>query len=1270
MAAAIPPVNMLPFIGKRERIEMGATYTIYIPKLSKNLINVHLINEANIFRSLNEANKIICKERFIEDYFHVLKIVFPIDPQLSIFNIFDNLEHDYNYDIINRINLFNREVNYPFNVKRLIEYYLGPQNLLDDYTIYIDTLIGKDFKQYSIREEFLVNVNITQVHSYNYAGFEISKINIINPYCIDGLTNILIQDNKIPLDDIPEHKTLIFAHSPLFIMDQKINPILLSKDYINPNKRPVDNYYILFLLIGIIQYYYLPENDININQKYFVKLLNNININFIKIFNELINYDITKTEYTGELFDTSFLTFRFGQQVIRMFYEYVYSQRKIIHVDESYYINPVQNNYLLGTGVTFNLNKYPGLIGIFTFLLNMDKNFTLDKRILIKDYQCDINQLAINLKNVISTPKFNMRTIIKREFEKSKLKILNLYEYDEYLFNSLNPAHHIYNIHNIYIPASLPHFCWTWTQIIDAHFPNSIMNPENRFYAKLNFAYEIIKLNIFCSGLKFFDENPTIAHLLIKTSGGSLGLGIDLLSRDSINTFNFEKLNNIIDYISKREVISRILMTKNEEDMIYHILINFLILYTNTEKLVYQELVLKPICDLSTVGEEPNIIYNCFRDNKYLINDNLAKGLDEKKIDSMGRIPPAEEIYYKNLFVKNSIKIIKETDDPFEPYEPDRETLCFLKAPAKIRIFVFVGKYNNKYFSIIPEIGNFEYLMPFREEELFTDVQVNSMVGGKNIFKSKSHRFISNNLSRFNSDWSKHIMRPRSIIDNHDTQICMYKIYPELKKLAKLLSKDLIKTNLPIFNRPYNMGKNLIGRYAIDILYKEDEIDENCKLKVIDINNGGALMDLRAGYDTILLLLKMSENNDFFNADIPHDSGIERINEHRYHFKIFERLTSDLYMLGETPFSNSLKLTRQPIPPGLEEEHPINKGKPTNPDNPEQRFIIALYDDIEEELVAAQEQRINDLIFSIKTLEGNINGIYQELLAYRENIKHHIDPQPEAIMKKDLIVLIKTIRENLEVLRLEIIQAQSVLGDKPVLQNGSDEYKRISRIISRIEINELRYIAHILKKRRNDAGDAGDAGDADYSRADKRFKKDNNPAGLGGGAVGEPPIKINELYTSLLEKVKFINENLLNNLDEAKIEYYYAQLLFIYLKEERNMHYLLDQEINTKVLDIEKQLAIIKPKIQIEIEKIEKTDKLLKEKIEKERYNIKPIERKQSLFLEMERLSDKRRQRDNSITQNRKDKREQQFNKQRGIEKKYLKYKLKYMQLKKLLNNN
>jgi hypothetical protein len=129
-------------------------------------------------------------------------------------------------------------------------------------------------------------------------------------------------------------------------------------------------------------------------------------------------------------------------------------------------------------------------------------------------------------------------------------------------------------------------------------------------------------------------------------------------------------------------------------------------------------------------------------------------------------------------------------------------------------------------------------------------------------------------------------------------------------------------------------------------------------------------------------------------------------------------------------------------------------------------------------------------------------------------------------------------------------------------------------------------------------------------------------------------------------------------------------LLFIYLKEERDMNYLLDQEINTKVLDIEKQLAIIKPKIQIEIEKIEKTDKLLKEKIEKERYNIKPIERKQSLFLEMERLSDKRRQRDNSITQNRKDKREQQFNKQRGIEKKYLKYKLKYMQLKKLLNNN
>ena len=64
---------ILPFFG--DKINQNE-YEILIPKLSKTLINTHLINEVNFCNKYKNQVKKLCLQRFEQDYFHTLKINF------------------------------------------------------------------------------------------------------------------------------------------------------------------------------------------------------------------------------------------------------------------------------------------------------------------------------------------------------------------------------------------------------------------------------------------------------------------------------------------------------------------------------------------------------------------------------------------------------------------------------------------------------------------------------------------------------------------------------------------------------------------------------------------------------------------------------------------------------------------------------------------------------------------------------------------------------------------------------------------------------------------------------------------------------------------------------------------------------------------------------------------------------------------------------------------------------------------------------------------
>ncbi len=921
MAEKFPLI--LPIIGNYIR---KGNYFLFIPKLSKNLFNVHLINEVNLYSMFDEVQADICKKRFCVDYFHLFNIKIYGPYYFKLFNIFGDFQEKdiYNFDILGLSNNFQRRIDIQFNrnIIVLIRNFIMNQLIIPEY-VNRDEII-RDYDQYFaviqsimnplvghpiIPENLRLDLQYTNHQIYDYIGHVNSKINVVRPYFIKGFDK---------LENLPDlnPSTLTDTRSTLVIMGMKHNPILLSKDYINPRKTEDHNKNMLYILILIMKRYELIINNENKETlKKLNKLIIQINIQFKEFYNNIIrNVPEDIRIYTNKLTGNR-NSFRFSQQIIKMFYEYVYSEKKILHVSGTYFTDPLENNYLVGIGgVNFNLANYPGISGTTISVASIDKSKNLHENILLKEEKVNT---STNLKENLANNIHNILHIYNRKsLGETGLQILSYVGHPYSIIEILTTRDEEYKYFNIInIFDNLQLFCRLWTEILDEIDRNTVEDPYITSRNKLQFAKEIIKIVIFCSGYSFFNKHADITEILVKTSGGSLGLGIDLLSRTSIDlsnlnniieyifTKNINNINNIIDYTGLNDEQKR----EKENKIIYIMIYTFLTLYktdiTQDEKtemgdkapqqLIFQELLLKPICNI--IGNDN--LYNCIRANKYVVNKDFADSLYEVYQQKPGVLRDEQETYYKNLFYPDSITL------DIQP--GNKEKICFIKAPAKIRIFVFIGKYDNNYFSIIPEIANFEYLMPIKEENLFKKVNVNQ-IGGYYSFTPSLHRFISNNLGSIDGFWSKHIMNPRFSIDSPDTNLCMNdKIYPEFKKLIKLLSPTLLELNMHTING----RKNCVGRYAIDILYKEN--DENCKLKVIDINSLGALMDFRAGYDTLLLLLKMSLNDNFYDETTVFQSEEQIIiNGRPYNSKIFEKKTNELYIFEEdSEFSKQLKVT-------------------------------------------------------------------------------------------------------------------------------------------------------------------------------------------------------------------------------------------------------------------------------------------------------------------------------------------------------------------------
>ncbi len=1287
--------KILPFIGYYDNA--SNTYTLFIPKLSRSLINVHLINEVNLFCMFGIEYIDICRSRFYVDYFHIFNLQFNEIYNFKVFNMFGNVRDViYNYDIIQQSNNLTNNIpqvyyselkNIILELIRTMENELLRNEILSDYNDYfivINNILVEDNTVNNFRLNTISYVNDTY---YDYNTHSISKMNIVVPYCIHRYNNM---ENLVELNSI-EQSPISDGLTSLSIMYLKYNPIILSKDYINPNKHPNHNQLILYLLMLIIKRYTFDyyNNEllikINIQSKL---ILDNIFLNVEenkKIYNVAIN----------PLFNNR--QFRYSQQIIKMFYEYVYSEKKIIHVNAQYFINgETQKNYLIALGNVTNLTHLNGICGSNISPVNIEKNNKLHENILLKEYKVNLLGFKQNVQENIE--------IINNSFNRQPQDLtgLNILSYIddtdksfiEYLISPESEGKLIDVFDNLESFASI------WTIEINKIYINNLEYPHNSYYAKYNFAKEIIKIIIYCSAIKFFQNYEDIENIVIKTSGGSLGLGIDLFMKNSINLIN---LNNIFDYIKdlkKIDVINKFinfddLIKRNiEQNMIKDIISTFLLLYkpniTQIEKkdygislpqsLVFQEILLNPICNITSLAEQG--YENCITDNKYILNNKFAKSLDEQSNNTdTGNIEP--EIFYKDLLNPVSINLESRPDNI--------EKICFTSAPAKIRIFVYIGKYNNKFFVIIPEISSFEYIIPFAKEKLSTNVEVNQ-IGGHYSFSPSSNRFISNSLGSIDGFWSNKIMNNRSLIDSPDTNNCMnHKIYPEIKKLIDFLSPSLIEYNFVHFNSE----KNFIGRYAIDILYKED--DANCKLKVIDINNLGALMDLRAGYDTLLLILKMAENNDLYDETTKfYKNDTQKIKGFLYNRKIFERTTNQLYHLEDASrFNRELKI----------HDSVTNMYR-------EQQFTIAFYENTLQKITILiqkidqnrEQRRIAEASAkeNIRTYRKSSDEIKLKILGYMQTFKTQHTKMSIILENIDTINFELIMANNFsefETIARKIIQPVEILKHVHALVEQSSllEEELEKKLVSSTQIRDtLRTEFDSVEELKKIVNDTKINAETEIAKGGEDLQNAQQIVELTNIVIGKQQEVIDSIRAIIIEADEVIRFILSTQEILTSFKPSYTQLKEIKSKideEFKKVNDFIKEEEEREAKRIARQTAVEEAAARTEAAK--KAREIGREKaaeqergvvnVPKQTENIQNLEKAKAELLELKRkISDlEERKKHNSgnvdleqqhleaeiqalileseiYTLSRKRDRE---------ERKYLKYKLKYMQLKKKLNN-
>ena len=191
------------------------------------------------------------------------------------------------------------------------------------------------------------------------------------------------------------------------------------------------------------------------------------------------------------------------------------------------------------------------------------------------------------------------------------------------------------------------------------------------------------------------------------------------------------------------------------------------------------------------------------------------------------------------------------------------------KAPSKFRISYIIHVTSTTISSIMPDLIQTEFLLPFKDKELLTKaVYCNDKTGEKIESEDISKtRFISNYQSyKKENTLANHVFRsgqtnyPICINDNEFNEMHKLNIY-----LHKGF-KEYFKVNIP--------KNDYIGMYQIDVVKVEDvskkvsKFDDlqTCNYKVIDINFSGKMLQADIPY-FYLSFLAQSRTDSFFGKN-------------------------------------------------------------------------------------------------------------------------------------------------------------------------------------------------------------------------------------------------------------------------------------------------------------------------------------------------------------------------------------------------------------------
>ncbi len=575
--------------------------------------------------------------------------------------------------------------------------------------------------------------------------------------------------------------------------------------------------------------------------------------------NTYIYYKYIKNEiddgfgnFTTDIGESSSL--RFGNTLHIAYYEYIYLNNfNLFHFVPEYLMAPENNIYLisykymsnysnklklLNSDVNNNIfSLYPGIKGARQQLLTMNKDVLVK---LPKDVQLESFDLDLNI--MIQTISGNFTDRIKQML----YNIFQIYKIDTRELGEFNIEYIITKLDKIRMPK--------------------VHSMKDLKIKKFKIFIDIIVL-LYLTGL-YEHSQDTDKSALVKCASGSLGLGINIISQNLIN----KMIEGRIKYNKKilESVHDRFYSTVSKDDTLIELftddhinlpnLIKQIVEFTGTNinlRLIIQQLSRVAQCDITF----DNDATDCLRGTDKQINHSMSGSVDEQC-----NTAPEEFVNtnnYVDLLKPGTFEIQPELSA--HPARPPKKLLCFRKAPFKARIWISIGRLNNIIYSIIPEYANFEYILPFDDDHLTTDVFTNDdcprQSGGSSHYKAGINRYVSNNLSGLPGYWANNVMKPRLLLDHDNTANCYRKYFLNSNQLINL-QKNVFKFFTDAHSFSTTLENNSFGLYAVDVLCS-DESDEN-GIKIIDINNSGAFMDIRIQYIPLLVMHYNSADTEWF----------------------------------------------------------------------------------------------------------------------------------------------------------------------------------------------------------------------------------------------------------------------------------------------------------------------------------------------------------------------------------------------------------------------